>query len=115
MTFVITEPCIDVKDRSCVDVCPVDCIYTDVDWVIGLQVRLVLAKTLPKLLGPLARAALSLCDTKRRGTESNRRMEVLQTSALPLGYRAGGGKLLSRNTLCNGRRLTRVTLLDPPQ
>ena len=27
MTFVIAEPCIDVKDRSCVDVCPVDCIY----------------------------------------------------------------------------------------
>lgn len=27
MTYVITEPCIDVKDRSCVDVCPVDCIH----------------------------------------------------------------------------------------
>lgn len=28
MTYVITEPCIGVKDASCVDVCPVDCIYT---------------------------------------------------------------------------------------
>jgi ferredoxin len=27
MTYVITEPCIDVKDASCVDVCPVDCIH----------------------------------------------------------------------------------------
>jgi NAD-dependent dihydropyrimidine dehydrogenase PreA subunit len=27
MTFVIAEPCIDVKDRACVDECPVDCIY----------------------------------------------------------------------------------------
>jgi len=27
VTYVITEPCIGVKDRSCVDVCPVDCIY----------------------------------------------------------------------------------------
>ena len=27
MTYVIGEPCIDVKDRSCVDVCPVDCIH----------------------------------------------------------------------------------------
>src|SRR5690348_16610338 len=27
MTYVITEPCIDVKDGSCVDVCPVDCIH----------------------------------------------------------------------------------------
>jgi ferredoxin len=27
MTYVISEPCIDVKDRACVDVCPVDCIH----------------------------------------------------------------------------------------
>ena len=27
MAYVIAEPCIDVKDRSCVDECPVDCIY----------------------------------------------------------------------------------------
>ena len=27
MTYIITEPCIDVKDKSCVDVCPVDCIH----------------------------------------------------------------------------------------
>ncbi|KAA0241145.1 MAG: ferredoxin family protein [Dehalococcoidia bacterium] len=28
MPYVIAEPCIDVKDASCVDVCPVDCIHT---------------------------------------------------------------------------------------
>lgn len=27
MTYIISEPCIDIKDRSCVDECPVDCIY----------------------------------------------------------------------------------------
>ena len=27
MTYIIAQPCIDVKDRSCVDVCPVDCIH----------------------------------------------------------------------------------------
>ncbi|MEX1047668.1 MAG: ferredoxin [Actinomycetota bacterium] len=27
MTYVIAEPCIDIKDRACVDECPVDCIY----------------------------------------------------------------------------------------
>ena len=27
MTYVIAEPCIDVKDKACVEVCPVDCIY----------------------------------------------------------------------------------------
>ncbi len=31
MTYVITEPCIDTKDASCVDVCPVDCINTTSD------------------------------------------------------------------------------------
>jgi Tfp pilus assembly protein PilP len=33
--------------------------------------------------------ALSLYSSQRRRSESNRRMEVLQTSALPLGYGAG--------------------------
>ena len=28
MAFVITEPCKGVKDASCVNVCPVDCIET---------------------------------------------------------------------------------------
>ena len=27
MTYIITEPCINVKDASCLDVCPVDCIH----------------------------------------------------------------------------------------
>jgi NAD-dependent dihydropyrimidine dehydrogenase PreA subunit len=27
VTYVITQPCVDVLDRSCVDECPVDCIY----------------------------------------------------------------------------------------
>jgi ferredoxin len=32
MAFVIAEPCVGVKDKSCVAVCPVDCIHgTDED------------------------------------------------------------------------------------
>ena len=27
MAYIITEPCIGVKDSACVDVCPVDCIH----------------------------------------------------------------------------------------
>ena len=27
MTYVITDPCIDLLDISCVEVCPVDCIH----------------------------------------------------------------------------------------
>lgn len=27
MTYVIAQPCVDVKDRACIEECPVDCIY----------------------------------------------------------------------------------------
>jgi NAD-dependent dihydropyrimidine dehydrogenase PreA subunit len=27
MTYVVTQGCVDLKDRSCVEQCPVDCIY----------------------------------------------------------------------------------------
>lgn len=27
MTYVIAQPCVDVKDKACVEECPVDCIY----------------------------------------------------------------------------------------
>jgi NAD-dependent dihydropyrimidine dehydrogenase PreA subunit len=27
MTYVVTETCIDLKDKSCIEVCPVDCIH----------------------------------------------------------------------------------------
>ena len=31
MTFVIANACVDVKDQSCIEVCPVDCIYIEED------------------------------------------------------------------------------------
>ena len=27
MTYVITFPCVDLKDKACIEECPVDCIY----------------------------------------------------------------------------------------
>ena len=27
MTYVVAEPCVGTQDRSCVEVCPVDCFY----------------------------------------------------------------------------------------
>ncbi|MBU6146840.1 MAG: 4Fe-4S binding protein [Actinomycetales bacterium] len=27
MTYVIADPCVDLKDKSCIEECPVDCIY----------------------------------------------------------------------------------------
>ncbi len=29
MSYVVSEPCIGVKDKACVDVCPADCFYED--------------------------------------------------------------------------------------
>ena len=38
MTYVVTEACIDVKDKSCIDVCPVDCIHeTDADRMVFID------------------------------------------------------------------------------
>ena len=31
MTYIITDPCIDELDKSCVEVCPVDCIHYEED------------------------------------------------------------------------------------
>ena len=31
MAYVIVEPCVGVKDKSCLDVCPVDCIHEGED------------------------------------------------------------------------------------
>ena len=38
MTYIIAEPCINVKDRACVEVCPVDCIYEHVEEIGGYVV-----------------------------------------------------------------------------
>lgn len=27
MTYVVTEPCVDILDKACIEECPVDCIY----------------------------------------------------------------------------------------
>ena len=38
MTYVITQPCIDVKDGTCIDVCPMDCIHgTDQDKMLFID------------------------------------------------------------------------------
>ena len=31
MTYVVAQPCLGTKDRSCVEVCPVDCFYDHPD------------------------------------------------------------------------------------
>ena len=34
MAYVITEPCIGVKDNSCVEVCPVDCFHEGPNFLV---------------------------------------------------------------------------------
>ena len=36
MTYVVNEACIGTKDLSCIDVCPVDCIY-EVDEMVVIE------------------------------------------------------------------------------
>jgi NAD-dependent dihydropyrimidine dehydrogenase PreA subunit len=31
VTYVIAQPCVDVKDKACIEECPVDCIYEEDD------------------------------------------------------------------------------------
>lgn len=38
MTYVVAEPCIGTKDRSCVEVCPVDCFYDNRDASLNQKV-----------------------------------------------------------------------------
>ena len=38
MTYIITEPCVDVLDTGCIDVCPMDCIHgTDNDKMLYID------------------------------------------------------------------------------
>jgi len=31
MTYIVTSTCVDLLDKACIDVCPVDCIYVEED------------------------------------------------------------------------------------
>ena len=38
MTYIVTETCVDLKDKSCIEVCPVDCIHeTDEDRMVYID------------------------------------------------------------------------------
>ena len=46
MTYIIAEPCVDLKDGACIDVCPVDCIYTPMR-TVNTSLTLTNASTAP--------------------------------------------------------------------
>ena len=41
MPYVITEACINTKDKACVDVCPVDCIHPRKDEAAFVTVEML--------------------------------------------------------------------------
>ena len=48
--YVITEPCVGVKDETCLEVCPVDCIastYEDDQYFVDPEILVVLSTDLP--------------------------------------------------------------------
>ena len=45
MTYVVTEPCLGTKDRSCVEVCPVDCFYDHTDSSLNDKAKLPASDT----------------------------------------------------------------------
>ena len=54
MTFVIASACIDVLDKSCIEVCPVDCIFAeDEDRMCYIE-----PNDLHQLYGPLFQLSL---------------------------------------------------------
>src|SRR2546425_5721603 len=70
-------------------------------WVIRLETKAGWVGLVPR--------ALTRCPRERRRSESNRRIEVLQTSALPLGYGARGlGKCPQLGRFSTHRRACRV-------
>jgi NAD-dependent dihydropyrimidine dehydrogenase PreA subunit len=41
VTYTIAEPCIDVKDKACIEECPVDCIYEGARMLLYIHPRRV--------------------------------------------------------------------------
>ena len=52
MAYIVTEPCIDVKDGACAQVCPVDCIPLDPDHAETREQLQAKYQGLIRILGP---------------------------------------------------------------
>lgn len=89
-TYVITEPCIDVKDGSCVDVCPVTAIFEESavpdQWRSYLKInaaRVLLVEAAPRLLAalPASLAQKAQQALERLGVEVRTHAPVEQVDA----------------------------------
>jgi len=67
MTYVIAEPCIGTKDKSCVDVCPVDCIHGNDDDVIAPELIRLLAVKAGRVLWNQWSTGVSVTHAQQHG------------------------------------------------
>ena len=86
MTYVIAEPCMGVKDRSCEDVCPVDCIHEGLDQ-LGSEPHATMSRTYQRAL-----------PGRRRGTEFPANTNCAHLQGLQRGH-FDGKKTTKRNPL----------------
>ena len=58
MAYVISEPCIDTKDQSCVEACPVDCIHPgSAEGDFEAEAQLYIDPTPASTVAPVSRCA----------------------------------------------------------
>jgi NAD-dependent dihydropyrimidine dehydrogenase PreA subunit len=112
VTYIIAEPCIDIKDKSCLDVCPVDCIH-EADRILVIDPEecidcfasdeeLVTAKGLRKLAELEDRSCRVLTDSgfKPAVVKRFRRKPLVKVELAPAFEerdRYGGVRLTTRN------------------
>ncbi|MGW0196518.1 ferredoxin [Nonomuraea sp. NPDC003201] len=95
MPYVIAEPCIDVMDKSCVEECPVDCIYEgDRKLYINPKECIDCGACEPVCPVEAISQDRRVADEHAAFVEDNRRffVEVLDGRDAPLGAPGGSGR-----------------------
>jgi NAD-dependent dihydropyrimidine dehydrogenase PreA subunit len=124
VTYIIAEPCIDIKDKSCIDVCPVDCIH-EFERILVIDPEecidcfapgeVILTSSGPRRLGDLENTACRvLTDTgfKSAVIRKFRRKPLVEIELAPAFEerdRYGGKRLTTRNR----SRFRRVVTATP--
>ena len=127
MTYVIAEPCIDVTDLTCVEVCPVDCIHpTEDELGVGRALPSRLNLSNPQGLRQSSRSSLvvtmptfrvtvtaSLRHTDLRAGKTRRNpFSMEDTSAPPAGLVRALNEWVSS---APGRSVESDQSIDPPR
>jgi NAD-dependent dihydropyrimidine dehydrogenase PreA subunit len=96
MPFFITGECLDVLDKSCIEECPVDCIYEG-DRKLYIQPRECIDCGACEVVCPVTAimSDLALTDESRAWRDDNAAFfdDVLPDRGAPLGSPGGAGKI----------------------